>query len=226
MNLDSPDPLTQLRAREPQPAPRVLEALRREMQADCAAKRSVAGSTKILLSVAVVACAVALLAFKAWASQPARVVVTSLSLSAAAGAVFACGALPHVGRWDLSARRALVLIAALSVLIALGLEATHFLPWTRFAAVEAGPAASCAAHAFFNGILCLGALLLLWKKTDPFSPGLTGALLGLVGGLGGALSVGMVCPREEGFHLVLGHGLAALAVCGMGFSAGRKWMTP
>jgi hypothetical protein len=85
---------------------------------------------------------------------------------------------------------------------------------------------ACALVAFTSGALATTSVLLVWKRTDPFNPSISGAVLGLVGGLAGALSVGLVCPHDEGWHLWLGHGLSVIVMLALGAGVGRRLLSP
>jgi hypothetical protein len=84
----------------------------------------------------------------------------------------------------------------------------------------------CCAWTLAMGAVGAFAVLFLWRRTDPFTPTLTGCMAGLVGGLSVGLPVSLVCPGDETWHLVLGHGLTLVAVVCMGAWIGRKWMSP
>lgn len=224
MTTDPLDRISELAARVPDPSPRVLEALCLEVRADPQPKRSHTALFRLSLSMAALVFVFCALTFRALPFEPKGMAYTALSFGIGWGGLVLLGALPHGRLWDRSGRTLLLWTAAGVSLAWLAMQATHFSG--HFASIEAAATARCALHAFIKGTLCALALLFVWRRTDPFSPGLSGALLGLVGGLGGTLSVGLLCPNEEGFHLTLGHGLAALAVCGIGFFIGRKWLTP
>ena len=68
--------------------------------------------------------------------------------------------------------------------------------------------------------------MLLWRHTDPFSPGLSGALVGLLGGLAGAVGIGFACPNAEAWHMCIGHGLTLAAVGSLGWLLGRRLLAP
>lgn len=99
-----------------------------------------------------------------------------------------------------------------------------------FAAFSQGAA---ARHALSCGMVCLtvgaivtGAVLLLWRGTDPLTPGVSGALAGLVGGVGSALALGVACPSHEGWHLNFSHGLVVVALVILGGAVGRRLLAP
>lgn len=88
------------------------------------------------------------------------------------------------------------------------------------------PVVKCATHALLTGSIALACLLWIWRRTDPFSPLLTGALLGASSGVIGSLAVTFVCVNREGFHLLLGHGLTTTVLAIVGAWFGRRWLTP
>jgi hypothetical protein len=84
----------------------------------------------------------------------------------------------------------------------------------------------CGVHALLFGLLAAGVLLALWRRTDPFSPRLTGAVAGLGGGLVGGVALDMTCRSLEAWHLWLGHGLMLALVVVAGWAVGRRWLSP
>lgn len=84
----------------------------------------------------------------------------------------------------------------------------------------------CGVHALIFGALAIVALFLVWRRSDPFSPRLSGAISGLAGGLVGAVALDMTCPHMEAWHLWTGHGLTLLMLVGAGWYAGRRWLAP
>lgn len=95
-----------------------------------------------------------------------------------------------------------------------------------------GSAAHCA-HAARCGLFAsmLGAagalgLMFMLRGSDPYCPRLSGALLGLIGGVVGALSTGIVCPGQLVWHTLLGHGLSLLALAFVGAVVGRRILAP
>jgi hypothetical protein len=113
-------------------------------------------------------------------------------------------------------------LAAFFAYLGIGAEAFGSLS----GAFTASGTLSCAAHTLCTGAVVAGAAMLLWRGTDPFAPKLSGALLGLLGGLSGALGVGIICPSDVGWHLWVGHGVGVLVLIGLGSAAGRKWLAP
>lgn len=89
-----------------------------------------------------------------------------------------------------------------------------------------GRAAECGLFALAIGGLSSAGVLFAWRRTDPITPRLSGALAGLVGGLGAALAVGVACPTSDSFHLVFAHGLVVVAFTTIGALVGRRVLTP
>jgi len=89
-----------------------------------------------------------------------------------------------------------------------------------------GRAAECGVFALAIGGLSSTGVLFAWRRTDPITPRLSGALAGLVGGLGAALAVGIACPTTDALHLVFAHGLVVVAFTTLGALIGRRVLTP
>lgn len=127
--------------------------------------------------------------------------------------------------------RALRLVVAVVVpILFLGYLAATASATLSFEAFSHGPTAShavgCGLVSLFLGALVSGGVLLLWRGTDPLTPGLSGALVGLVGGLGGAVAIGMACPSHEAWHLGCSHGLGVIALVFLGGAVGRRLLSP
>ena len=127
--------------------------------------------------------------------------------------------------------RALRLVIAVVVpIIFLGYLATTAsakLPFETFSqGATASHAVSCGLGSLFLGALVSGGVLLLWRGTDPLTPGLSGMLVGLVGGLGGAVAIGIACPSHEAWHLGCSHGLGVIALVFLGGAVGRRLISP
>ena len=75
-------------------------------------------------------------------------------------------------------------------------------------------------------IVPLAGLLLSWRRTDPFTPFLTGALIGGWAGLAGAVALGLFCPSCDVGHLILGHGGVVLLGIMIGGWLGRRLLAP
>lgn len=87
-------------------------------------------------------------------------------------------------------------------------------------------ATECGLFSLAIGGLSSAGVLFAWRRTDPLTPRLSGALAGLVGGLGAALAVGLACPTTDKLHLVFSHGIVVVAFTVLGALVGRRLMTP
>jgi hypothetical protein len=128
------------------------------------------------------------------------------------------------------ARAVRLVIAVVVPIVFLGYLATTAsakLPFETFSqGATASHAMSCGLFSLFVGSLVSGGVLLLWRGTDPLTPGISGALVGLVGGLGGAVGVGIACPSHEAWHLGCAHGLGVIALVFLGGAVGRRLLSP
>jgi hypothetical protein len=87
-------------------------------------------------------------------------------------------------------------------------------------------AARCGLFASILGAIGALGLMFVLRRSDPFCPRLSGALLGLIGGVVGALSTGIVCPGQPVWHTLLGHGLSLVALGLIGAVIGRRVLAP
>lgn len=87
-------------------------------------------------------------------------------------------------------------------------------------------AVQCGGICFVVGAAMSSGVMLLWRGTDPLTPGLTGALLGLVGGMGSALGMGIFCPSHETWHVCVSHGVVLASLAVLGGAAGRRLLSP
>ena len=109
----------------------------------------------------------------------------------------------------------------------LSYAAWSYVPFEQFSqGARASHALSCGSIAMLLGAIVGGSVLLAWRGTDPATPRLSGTLAGVVGGVGGALAVGIGCPSHETWHLWTAHGLIVIALGFMGFAAGRRLLSP
>jgi hypothetical protein len=87
-------------------------------------------------------------------------------------------------------------------------------------------AVRCGAICFAVGAVVTGGVMLLWRRTDPLTPGISGALVGLVGSMGSALGMGIACPSHEAWHLCVSHGVVVVALVVLGAAFGRRLLAP
>jgi hypothetical protein len=100
-------------------------------------------------------------------------------------------------------------------------------PFEQFAqGAMAEHAVKCGSICFVVGAAMSSGVMLLWRGTDPLTPGLSGALLGLVGGMGSALGMGIFCPSHEMWHVCVSHGVVLASLAVLGGAAGRRLLSP
>jgi hypothetical protein len=84
----------------------------------------------------------------------------------------------------------------------------------------------CGAICFMVGALMSAGLMLLWRRTDPLTPRISGAFVGLLGGMGSALGMGIACPSHELWHSCVSHGVVVASLVVLGAAAGRRLLAP
>lgn len=123
-----------------------------------------------------------------------------------------------------------VTVAFLLPLVFLGyavLAATHAVPFAVFSHGEyAAHAVRCGVIALLVGALVSAGILLSFRHTDPLTPGVSGALAGLAGGITSAVGVGLACPSTEAWHAAFSHGLVVVALVLLGWRFGRRILSP
>jgi hypothetical protein len=127
--------------------------------------------------------------------------------------------------------KSLRLVMAVGVPIAffvyLALTASGRQPFDVFSHGESwAHAVRCGALCLAIGAIVTGGVLMLWRRTDPLTPGISGALAGLTGGIGSALALGVACPSHEAWHLGFSHGLVVVALVLLGGAVGRRLLSP
>jgi hypothetical protein len=235
MTLPEHDPLGELPwPGEPAaPRPEVTRAIHDECTKDLGCKRSLSAGRRVLLSVALSAFVVGLLVYLTYGRARPEGALRAALLGAAgwgivqAAVLFVGLARPPGKRVSRRARLLIAVTVPIAFLAYLAFEGTRWLPLGAFVHTHAaGHAMACGLHALLFGAIVSGGTLLIWRRTDPLSPGLSGALAGLVGGLAGAVAIGVACPSGETWHLWVGHGLTVVALVFFGWAAGRRLLAP
>lgn len=228
MTMNSADPFSQLAARDPTPSDRVLVALREDLSRDNGPRRSSSRGARVALSAGALLLGLVLTSASAIKSAPSSLFVAGAALSLSVAGLLLAGAVPGGrGRLGLYGRRLLVAVITIFAFTALALQASSFLTFGEFlddASVKS--VSACARHSLLSGVIGASALMFIWRRTDPFSPTLTGGLLGLFGGVLGTVSVGLLCNHGEGLHLTLGHGVSLVVLLVLGLIVGRRWLSP
>lgn len=222
------DPFTELASRAAGPRPDVFDAVRANVQRRQKPRTAMRRSTRLALSTACLFIGVVLTSLGAVKQGTSEVLLLGAAGSVGLGAILLSGVAPGcAGRVGAGVRRALLAALGILLLGSLGIHADDFLPAQTFFGQGPGKEAlPCAGRALATGSLCTAGLIFLWKRTDPFTPALTGAMLGVFGAALGISSLGVLCPSVEGWHLLLGHGASVLLLALLGAAAGRRWLTP
>jgi len=132
-------------------------------------------------------------------------------------------------RYETRTRRwAWALLVPVLFLLYLGACSESHLPFEQFVADPGSRsrALTCTVLSLCTGIGAFAGTMHLWRRTDPFNPQLSGALIGLVGGVSGAIACGIMCPVTESWHLLLAHGFAVVALTALGMVGGRRVLCP
>ena len=136
---------------------------------------------------------------------------------------------PTIGivRGSRGLRIALLMGVPLAFVGYLALQSTERFAFAKFAqGYPAGHAIGCGLVALFFGALVAGGAMIAWRRTDPYSPGLSGAMIGMVGGLASGAGMTLACPSHEAFHSCFAHGMVVFALALLGFGFGRRMLAP
>lgn len=231
MTPDVPrDPLANAEWSHPEPSARVAAAIRNECTTDLAPVKRKNGRTRAILAFAVSAVIVGSIAWlRRDMSRPDGAFRAALLGAVGWGLVqllvLGLGLARAPGRrasrsWRIAA--ALLIPAIFAVY--LFLDSTRMLSMQHLLQTEG--IMRCTVWSLVFGSVVAGTVLTLWRRTDPFDPGISGALAGLVGGLTGAVTVGVACPNFEAWHLCIGHTLGLVVLGVAGWLIGRRWLAP
>jgi hypothetical protein len=222
------DPFGDLAARAEAPPSRVLESIRQEIARSPKKKRLISRVERVTWSAIALLLGLCLSAATQLEKSPESVLLAAAAFSLSAAGLLLAGAVPSGDRlMGVSARRTIFAVLSISLFTGLALRADHFLSLSEFGKGEGShQAMMCAGHSLISGVLVASALMFFWRRSDPFSPGLTGAFLGLLGGALGTFGVELVCAHDEGLHITLAHGASILVLALVGTFIGRKWLSP
>ena len=107
------------------------------------------------------------------------------------------------------------------VLVVVGAIAAYSLYWLStitdpaWATALGAMAGGCAMRSLGAGVAAGAAFMWVWRKADPWTPRVSGALIGACAGVLASTCVGLVCAGGHGGHVLVGHWLSVpiLAVC-------------
>lgn len=213
-----------------EPPRQVSESIRQRVAANLQSQRGPSGRTRWLMGLAgvvVAMFAVGIMAAEQAALAPQRAfAILLLGISLVGVATFV--GLGRTGGVPVSVgtRTALALLPPLGFLLVVWL-AHDVMPLEALssAPMEASTA-GCLMHGALLAALPLVMLVLAWRRTDPFTPRLTGALIGGWAGLTGAVGLTVACPSTELFHVAVGHGGALVGGALIGLWLGRRFLSP
>jgi hypothetical protein len=229
------DPLSELEWRLPEPpCQRVANAIRSECTAGLCKKKGASRMRRMSASIALFAGTIVVLAFLGITREGAIGDGVRAALYGAAGwgavlsaILFSSLARPPGRRLGAGYRLFLAIAVPLVFLGYLALTATGRIPFSAFSVGEyADHALRCGLLCMFFGAAISGGIFFLWRGTDPATPGLSGALVGLAGGMGSALAFGIACPSHEAYHQWFSHGLVVVTMVLLGVLVGRRLFAP
>ena len=223
------DPMSDLPWPDPvEPRADISQTIRRECTHGLCAKRGPSAARRVGLSLLLLGLVAALLAWFGAAHQPEGFVraaaVGALAWIAVQAAVLIAGLGRAPGRRGSTLQRVGIAIGIpLGFLVYLAFASSSRLPSSIFlGGAHADHALTCGLHALLIGGLVSAGLLFIWRGTDPVTPGVSGALAGLTGGLGSAAAMGLACPSTEACHLLAAHGSIVIVLTGVGWLVGRR----
>lgn len=180
---------------------------------------------------------VLLLSYYAWYAFAEHAQVSGVARTAMLGAlgwlgaqgllVFVALARPPGKRGSRGLRLALLFSFPVLFVVYLGLLSTEHFGLAKFSeAAFAGHAAGCGIVALLFGALIAGGALVAWRRTDPYTPGLSGAAIGMVAGLASGSGMSIACGSHEVWHSCLAHGAIVFVLALAGFGLGRRLLAP
>lgn len=213
------DPLSALRFQAPRPRPEVAERILAEGR-----KTSnpgwVLGRQGRLLGATLCAFFGFLVSSRRGISEHGPL-LAGVVLVVTAGTVFLLlsRSLPGASqKWPLEWRLGMISLAIIAAFAGYFGIAEGFVPLKEFAGPEhSSHALACFWHSLGAAIVCSVPPLVFLRRTDPFSPRTSAAIVGLLGGALGSISVTSACSASEGFHLLLGHASVVLLLT-LGFA--------
>jgi hypothetical protein len=232
MSTSEDDPASDL----PWPAPavprsEVSDSIRKHCTHELCARRGPSGGKRFVISMAlslVVLVSLTLLGTRTRPEGALRAAVFGAMGWAIVQAVvlFVGLTLPPGRRGSRAARVLLAIGVPLLFLGYLGFASSSHLSGAEFLRDHAGRALGCGLHALVFGAAVATGMLFLWRGTDPLTPGLSGSLAGLAGGLGGAAAINVACPTSEAWHMWIAHGGIVVVLMALGWALGRRLLPP
>lgn len=118
------------------------------------------------------------------------------------------------------------LLAVVSVVAAYSLYLVSTVKEPAWGSAMGGMAIGCGVRSLGAGVIAAGAMMWVWRRTDPWTPRLSGALIGACAGIIASTGVGLVCTGGHGGHMLIGHWLAVPLLAIAGFAVSRRVLAP
>jgi len=213
------------------PSTEVSKCIMRDCKKNLQPQRGMSARTRLLLSVLL---SIGLFSVLAWVTRSRERIDDSFRsiLFGAAGwalvqtAILWIGLAPRGRRFSPKLRLVVAVFTPILFLAYVGFSSPQWVSFGEFSTGGAAHAVGCGFVGMLFSALITGGVFLLWRGTDPLTPGLTGALVGLVGSVAGGLAIGVGCVNQEGWHACFSHGIGALAFTVLGWAAGRRLLAP
>jgi hypothetical protein len=215
------------------PSETCSKAIRGTCTKGLCAKRGVSAAVRGAVTMGLCALLLVYYAWYAWTQRkPSGAEMTLLYgalgwLGAQAVLVFVALVRPPGKRGSRALRLGLLLGVPLVFVSYLALMSGEQLAFSKFTqGYSGGHAIGCGLVALVMGALVAGGAMFAWRGTDPYNPGLSGAMIGMVGGLASGAGLSVACPSHEAFHACFAHGLVVFALAAAGFGLGRRLLPP
>lgn len=215
------------------PSETCSKAIRGTCTQGLCAKRGVSATGRALLTLGL---SVLMIAYYTWYAvadhKPSALVRTAVLgaigwLGAQALLVFVALARPPGRRGSRALRLSILFGVPLLFLGYLGLMSNEHFKLAQFAEhARVGHAIGCGLVALFFGALIAAGALVAWRRTDPYNPGLSGALIGMVAGIASGSGMTIACGSHELLHSCVAHGAIVFALALLGFGLGRRLLAP
>ncbi len=215
------------------PSETCTKAIRGACTQGLCAKRGVSAAGRALLTIGL---SVLLIGYYTWYAvadhKPSALVRTAVLgaigwLGAQALLVFVALARPPGKRGSRALRLSILFGVPLLFLAYLCLVSTEHFALAKFSqGAPAAHAVGCGLVALFFGALIAGGALVAWRRTDPYNPGISGAMIGLVAGIASGSGMTIACGSHELLHSCVAHGAVVFALALLGFGFGRRLLAP
>jgi hypothetical protein len=214
------------------PPPELSRAIRRACTHDLAKRRGLSSYQRLGISLLISAVIITLLHFAGVAQGRSEEALRAGLYGALGWAVVTAGVLflglarPPGRRGSRALRIGLAAVIPVAFFVYLAFAGSGRLPLGEFVGEHSGWAVGCGLIATFFGALSAGSMWFVWRGTDPLTPGLSGALAGMAGGMVSACAMGCACTATETWHLWTSHGLMLVGFGLVGWLVGRRWLAP